>query len=194
MLATSHTLAPPLHRSFMSYRSHAEGFMSASTDPEATRAAFDAYYRTHREVLTDRVRAVIATLEGRPEGPPVPFVRDWAALLTTYADRATPLIEAGLVYQKTPVPQPTDPPRPGYLQMLFANRAYRERVLDTPHFRRYRLGINWTYLQLNRLGVTPFQRMRTCYIVASAVEDVCGVSVNDMVRTFAERHADQPAM
>lgn len=193
MLATSYTLAPPLHRSFMSYRSHAEGFMSSSTDPAATRAAFDAYYRTHREALTDRVRAVVATLEGRPEGPPVPFVRDWAALLTTYADRAKPLIEAGLVYPKTPAPQPSDPPLPGYLQMLSLSRAYREGVLDTPHFHRYRLGINWTYLQLNRLGMTPFQRMRTCYIVASAVEDVYGVSVMDMVRTFAERHSDHPS-
>jgi hypothetical protein len=134
---------------------------------------------------------VIATLEDRPEGPPVPFVRDWAALLTTYTDRAAPLIEADLVYQETPVPQPGDPPRPGYLQMLFANRAYRDRVLDTPHFRRYRLGLNWTYLQLNRLGVTPFQRMRTCYLVAKTVEDVCGVSVDDMVKEFAERLGDQ---
>jgi hypothetical protein len=193
MLATSHTLAPPLHRSFMSYRSHAEGFMSASTDPVATRAAFDSYYRTQRESLTNRARAVIATLEGRPEGPPVPFMRDWATLLTAYADRAKLLIQAGLVYPKTPAPKPTDPPPPGYLQMLFANRTYRERVLDTPHFHRYRLGLNWTYLQLNRLGVTPFQRMRTCYIVASAVEEVYGVSVTDMVKTFAERHANQPA-
>ncbi|MGH3829695.1 MAG: hypothetical protein ACRDRS_04470 [Pseudonocardiaceae bacterium] len=104
-----------------------------------------------------------------------------------------PLIEAELVYQETPAPRPTDSPRPGYLQMLFSNRAYREQVLDTPRFRRYRLGINWTYLQLNRLGVTPFQRMRTCYLVASTVEDVCGVSVDDMVKTFAERHAHQPA-
>lgn len=193
MLATSHALAPPLHRSFMSYRSHAEGFMSTSTDPAAARAAFDAYYRTHRETLTDRARAVIATLEDRQEGPPVPFVRDWAALLTTYTDRAMPLIEAGLVYQETPAPAPTDPPSPGYPRMLFSNRAYRERVLDTPRFRRYRLGINWTYLQLNRLGVTPFQRKRTCYIVASAVEDVYGISVDDMVKTFAERYANHSA-
>lgn len=31
--------------------------------------------------------------------------------------------------------------------------------------------------------------MRTCYIVAKTVEDVCGVSVDDMVKEFAERHA-----
>lgn len=192
MLASPHTLAPPLHRSFMSYRSHAEGWLAASTDPEGTRAGFEDYYRTHCQTLTDRARSVIATLENRSDGEPVPFVRDWATLLTTYADRAMPLIEADLVYQETPAPLPTDPPRPGYLQMLFSNRAYRERVLDTPHFRRHRLGLNWTYLQLNRLGQTPFLRMRTCYILAKTVEDVCGVSVDDMVNEFAQRHANQP--
>jgi hypothetical protein len=173
----------------MSYRSHAEGFLAGSTDPEATRAAFDTYYRTHRETLTSRAQAVIATLEGRAGGEPVPFVRDWAALLTTYADQAVPLIEADVVYQETPAPVPGDPVRPGYLQMLFSNRAYRERVLDSPRFRRYRLGLNWTYLQLNRLGITPFQRMRTCYIAAKTVEDVYGVSVDDMVQEFTERHS-----
>ncbi|MBV9312701.1 MAG: hypothetical protein JO100_02950 [Pseudonocardia sp.] len=190
MIATSHTLMPPLRRSFMSYRSHAEGFMADTPDPVATRARLDAYYDEHRHALTDRVRTVIATLEDRADPTPVPFVCEWAALLTTYADRAKPLIEANLVYQATPAPGPTDPSRGGYSnysQMLFSDQAYREKVMDSSSFRRYRLGINLTYLQLNRLGITPALRMRTCYSVASAVEDVLGVSVDDMVQEFARR-------
>lgn len=194
MLATSHTLAPPITHSFVSYRSHAEGFLFSSSDPAATRAGFEEHYRAHREVLTDRVRAVIATLEGRHEGPPVPFVREWAALVRTHADRAAPLIRQGLVYPKTSAPQPGGRPMCEFHQMMFANRTYRERVFDDPHFQRYRVGLNCTYLQINRLGLAPAQRMRTCHLAANAVEDVYGLCAVDMIRSFVEQHPDQPAI
>jgi AcrR family transcriptional regulator len=190
MLATSHTLAPPITHSFVFYRSHAEGFLFQSTDPAAARAAFDQHYRTHRQTLTDRVHAVIDTLEGRGEEQPVPFVRAWAALVTTYADRATPLIQAGLVFPKTPSPQPSDPPRAAFHQMMFGNRSYRERVFDNPHFHRYRFGLNCTYLQINRLGLAPIHRMRICHLAANAIEDTYGVSAVGMIKTFVERHPD----
>jgi AcrR family transcriptional regulator len=190
MLATSHTLAPPITHSFVSYRSHAEGFLFQSTDPVATRAAFDQHYRTHRQTLTGRVQAVSATLDGRGEEQPVPFARAWAALVTTYADRATPLIQAGLVFPKTPTPQASDPPRAAFHQMMFGNRSYRERVFDDPHFHRYRFGLNCTYLQINRLGLAPVHRMRTCHLAANAVEDTYGVSAIDMISTFVEQHPD----
>jgi AcrR family transcriptional regulator len=192
MLATSHTLAPPITHSFISYRSHAEGFLFQCTDPAATRAAFDEHYRTHRGTLLDRMQAVIATLDGRNEEQPVPFVRSWAALIRTHADRAKSLIQNGLVFPKTPTPQPTDPPRAAFHQMMFGNRTYRDRVFDDPHFHRYRFALNCTYLQINRLGLTPLQRMRTCHLAANAVEDTYGVSAVDMIRTFVEQHPDQP--
>lgn len=193
MLATSHALAPPITHSFISYRSHAEGFLFKSADPAATRTAFDAHYGIHRESLTDRVQAVIDTLEDRNEAAPVPFVRAWAALITTHADRAKPLIKEGLVFSKTRAPEPTHPPRAAFHQMMFGNRAYRERVFDDPGFHRYRVGLNCTYQQINRLGLAPAQRMRTCHIAANAVEDVYGVSAVDMIGTWVAQHPDQPA-
>lgn len=193
MLATSHILAPPIKQSFISYRSHAEGFLFHSAEPAATRATFDGHYRTHRQILVNRVQAVIATLDGRSGDQPVPFVRAWATLIKTHADRAKPLIQAGLVYPKTPAPQPADPSRAAFHQMMFGNRAYRERVFDDPHFHRYRFGLNCTYLHINRLGLAPVQRMRTCHIAANAVEDAYGISAMDMIRTFIEQNPDQSA-
>jgi len=192
MLATSHTLAPPITSSFVSYRSHAEGFLFQSIDPAATRAAFDQHYHSQRQALTDRVQAVITTLDNRHEKALVPFVRPWATLITTYADRAKPLIQAGQVYPPTHAPPPTDSPRASFHQMMFANHAYRERVFNDPHFHRYRLGLNCTYLQINRLGLAPAQRMRTCHIAANAVEDVYGISAIDIIETFVDKHPNHP--
>lgn len=193
MLATSHTLAPPITHSFISYRSHAEGFLFQSADPAATRAGFDEHYHTHRETLTDRVHAVIDTLDDRQDGEPVPFVHAWATLLTTYADRAKPLIQRGLLFPTTPAPLPTDPPRAAFHQLMFGNRAYREGVLDNPDFHRYRFGLNCTYLHINRLGLAPIQRMRTCHLAANAVEDAYGVSAIDMIKTFVDQYPDHPS-
>ncbi|WP_345406501.1 hypothetical protein [Nonomuraea salmonea] len=36
--------------------------------------------------------------------------------------------------------------------------------------------LNYTYLHLTRLGLTPLDRFRTCHLLADAVEDVYGVS------------------
>lgn len=192
MLATSHTLAPPITSSFVSYRSHAEGFLFRSDDPAAIRAAFDEHYHTHRETLIDRVQAVIATLEGQREQAPVPFVRAWAILIKKYADRAKPLIQQGLVYPKTSPPRPGDRSRSEFHHMMWGNRTYRERVFDAPYFHRYRVGLNCTYLQINRLGLAPVQRMRTCHIAADTVEDIYGISAVNMIKTFVEQYPDQP--
>jgi AcrR family transcriptional regulator len=193
MLATSHTLAPPITRSFMSYRSHAEHFLAQSTDPAGTQAAFNRHYHTHHEALTNRVQAVIATLEDRSAGESAPFVRAWAALLQAYADRATPLIQAGLLFPATPAPPPTGPRGPAFFQTLLDNRTYQERILNNLPFNRNRLGLNFTYQHISRLGLSPFQRMRTCHVAANAVEDVYGVSAVNIIKTFIEQHPNQSA-
>jgi hypothetical protein len=186
MIAAPHTLAPPLRRSFMSYRSHAEGFLSQSADPAGTRAIFENEYRRLGSDLVARAQAAIATLEDPEHPQPVPFVREWATLINEYTERALPLIEADQVYQATPAPDPNGPSMPAYLGPLFADREYRERILDSTRFRRHRLGLNWTYQQLNRLGITPFQRMRACYLTAKTLEDVYDMRVEDLVRNFLD--------
>jgi len=84
-------------------------------------------------------------------------------------------------------------PRSEFHHMMFANHTYRERVFDDPRFHRYRVGLNCTYLQINRLGLAPPQRMRTCHLAASAVEDLYGLNAVDMIRSFVQQHPDPPA-
>ncbi|MFC7111084.1 hypothetical protein ACFQQB_68225 [Nonomuraea rubra] len=44
--------------------------------------------------------------------------------------------------------------------------------------------LNYTYLHLTRLGLTPLDRFRTCHLLADAVEDVYGLSGLDALRRF----------
>ncbi|MEU4766647.1 thiopeptide maturation pyridine synthase [Actinosynnema sp. NPDC023794] len=199
MLATTVTACPPVTTGFASYRSHAEGFLSSCADPDAVRAVFDDHYEAHRETLVARTRAVLATLAGGAN--PTPYARRWAARCHDYGRRVEPLIEQDLVFPPMPTEPPAEPPiepqagppadrpgtRPTHVPMP-GNRAYREAVFRSPDFLRHRFLLNCTYLQISRLGLTPFQRFRTCHAAANAVEEVYGISAVDTIRTHVEFH------
>ncbi|MCC8246317.1 thiopeptide maturation pyridine synthase [Saccharothrix luteola] len=179
MLATTVTACPPVTAGFASYRSHAEGFLSSCVDPDAVRAAFDDHYDAHRETLVARTRAVLATLDGGAN--PTPYARRWAVRCHDYGRRVEPLIERDLVFPPMPTEAPTEPP-------LAGNRTYREAVFRSPDFLRHRFLLNCTYLQISRLGLTPFQRFRTCHAAANAVEEIYGIAAVDTIRTHVEFH------
>jgi len=189
MLATTVTACPPITAGFASYRSHAEGFLYSCADPDAVRASFDAYYEVHRETLLSRTRAVLATLEGGANA--TPYARRWATRCEEYGRRVQPLIEQDLVFPPTsaepPEPRAHRPVAPMH-ELMFGNRAYREAVFRNPNFLRSRVLLNCTYLQINRLGLTPFQRFRTCHAAANAVEEIYGISAVDSIRTYVESH------
>lgn len=196
MLTVAHT-SQHIKRSYLSYRMHAEGFITWAADPEGVRASFEQNFRERRAALTERVRHVVAALDD-PAAPPVPFVREWAALLEQYRRRAGALLDDGRLIQPMTEPgeafrvRPGDPPaphrEPNELQRLvFENPAYHEAIFTDPGFLRYRVLLNYTYLHLTRLGLTPLDRFRTCHLLADAVEDVYGLSGLDALRRFAGR-------
>ena len=188
MLANSVTALPPITRSYISYRSHSEGYISRCADPDATRTQFDGYYADNRAALTGRVRAVIATLED-DTADPVPFVRDWAGLIGRFRDRATPLIAAGKLIRPPSYDQTQAASPPSELhRMMFTSRAYHEAVFQDPKFSRYRLLINYTYLHFSRLGLTPPQRYRLCHLAANAVEEVYNRNAIEEIRQYVNTH------
>lgn len=193
LLTVAHT-SQHIRRSYLSYRMHAEGFITWAADPEGVRAAFDRDYRERRAALTRRVRDAVAALDD-PAAPPVAFVREWAALLEEYRRRAGALLDDGRLVQPTFEPGqafrkgPGDPPgphrEPNELQRLvYDNPDYHAAVFTDPRFLRYRVLLNYTYLHLTRLGLTPLDRFRTCHLLANAVEDVYGLSGLDVMRRF----------
>ncbi|MET8146127.1 thiopeptide maturation pyridine synthase [Sphaerisporangium sp. NPDC005288] len=201
MLTVAHT-SHPIARSYLSYRMHAEGFITWAADPDAARAGFERDFAQRREALTGRVRDVVAALDD-PAAPPVPFVREWAALLERYRARAGALMDQGRLPQPMTRPGealearlgdlPVPRREPGELQrLIFDSAAYHEAVFTDPGFLRYRVLLNYTYLHLTRMGLTPLDRFRMCHLLADAVEEVYGVSALDSLRRFAAAREPRP--
>ncbi|MET8862782.1 thiopeptide maturation pyridine synthase [Nonomuraea sp. NPDC004580] len=193
MLTIAHT-SQRIDRSYLSFRMHAEGYLTWAADPAAARASFERVFAERRAALTGRVRDVVACLDD-PGAAAVPFVREWAALLERYRPRIAAMMDDGRLVQPAIEPgeafaarpgEPRAPHRePSELQRLvFDNPAYHEAIFRSPAFRRYRVLLNYTYLHLTRLGLTPLDRFRTCHLLADAVEDVYGVSGVAALRRF----------
>jgi hypothetical protein len=177
MIATAHGLTRNgITGAFMSFRSHAEAFLSSVAEGRGLRPAWDAHYAKHADALTTRVRRVVDALDGRPAD--VPFVTDWIGALTPIQRRGEELIAAGRLSLNAAAPDAARV-RAGELSefhtRLLANQRWRE-TLAADWFASYRLVLNYTYLHLTRLGVRPAERFLLGHLAANAVEQAYGVS------------------
>lgn len=162
MVAAAHAYAEGgITGGFVSFRSHAEAFLA---NVPHMRERWDAQYALRAGPLRAQVAAVVA---GTPRG------QAWVELLDEFAERGNDLIASGALLVE---PGAAVEPDTAFHRALRGNRVWHDEVLRSGPFRRYRLLLNLTYLQLSRLGVSAVQRSLLCHFAASAVEQEYGVS------------------
>ncbi|MEU6480413.1 thiopeptide maturation pyridine synthase [Streptomyces sp. NPDC047017] len=212
MLATAHTLCrhpqdPSIRRGFVSFRSHAEGYLS-TVGPQV-RDAFEQRYAANRAVLTGQVRAVVAAFDSagtepeaaRAEAAAEPVtaavLHRWVAAIDPLGSRWTALYEAGEI-PEAEIPTDEENGIGGLLSASPLHRAisgsvtYKQMMYRDPRFLRYRLMLNYTYLHLSRLGLPGLTRYLLCHLAADAVEEVYGVSALELVLASAADATDAP--
>ncbi|GLZ31002.1 hypothetical protein Lesp02_31910 [Lentzea sp. NBRC 105346] len=169
MIATAHGLSGlDVLRGAVSFRSHAEAVLHTAR-PEV-RASWDAHYARHAGALTTRVEAVVAGRE--------PLAHRWIELLLPLRQRAHRLVATGEL--SLPDIDENASWSPFHLAM-FANERWQRTVRPSVRFAVFRVMLNYTYLFLERIGVTEAQRFQLCHLAANAVEEVYGVSALELV-------------
>ena len=171
LIATAHGLSGVgLADGSLSLRAHAEGFFAEFPGGEEHRAGWDAHFRRHGGGLPARIERVLKLLDSGAAGP----LSDWVAVLASYRRRAEDLLAAG----RLAMPHPGRGVRP---EVVARNEFLRVAdpgwftALTAPWFVRWRLMLNYTYLHLTRLGITPMERFLLCYLASRAVEEHFGV-------------------
>jgi hypothetical protein len=200
MFTTAHAVGG-LRRNVGSFRAHSEGFLDACGRPDIWRSAFEAKYREHRDLVVGRMRAVARTLDGTHDdasggasnglpAEPLPFVREWAELVTRHAERADPIIDSGVLTTLSAADGVTfEAARLSeYLRLGLTNDEFLRRGHGNPAFLRYRVVLNNTYSYLTRMGLAPRERGLLCYLAANAIEDVYDVSAIEFLRKFVAEH------
>ncbi|MEV5412701.1 thiopeptide maturation pyridine synthase [Thermopolyspora sp. NPDC052614] len=194
LFTTAHAVGG-LRRNVGSFRAHSEAFFDACERPEVWRSAFAAKYQEHRDLILDRMRGVTRTLVGGDDAPdrlpeePVPFVREWADLITRHAERADPIIESGMAIADPSIAiAAAREHRSDYLRLALGTAGFVRRGVGNPVFQRYRVVLNYTYGFLTRMGVEPRERYLLCYLAAEAIEDVYDMSAIAFMRKFVADH------
>jgi hypothetical protein len=185
MIATAHALSGiGIEDGFLSFRSHAEGFLSLQAEGAELRASWDEHRRRHRRSLEHRLRAVLAGLDSGRDA----HVAEWMDVMVPYGQRVARLVADGRLLAE-PVADDGRFAGPSlFHQRMHANEAWAE-IRSAPWFKRYRWLLNCTYLQLTRLGLKPVERYLLCHLAAGAVEDVFGVSAVDLIERPVEQIA-----
>jgi hypothetical protein len=182
LVATAHAFsAHGLRDGFVSFHSHAEAFLATTGRADRLRAAWDRQAPALGPGLRARVPEVVAALAGGGESKSVPFVREWIDRLAPLAKRAEDLIVRGELSLDRPSSREKVASISPFHGTLAGSEVYWTKVHDAPWFSRYRFMLNYLYLQLTRLGITPAERFLLCYLVARTAEEVFGVTAEDLV-------------
>ncbi|MEU9874039.1 thiopeptide maturation pyridine synthase [Actinomadura sp. NPDC048021] len=185
LIATAHAFAPSgIGSGFVSFRSHAEAFLTTWPEGHGKRSAWDEHYTRHADALTRRVDTVISAA-----APGTDTARDWVTVLGRSARRGRELINSGHDFGMRP--RPGGPVPAAHGELLGRSPFHRAledsprwpRIRESAEFLHYRLSLNLLYLHLTRLGVTPMERFMLCHLTANAVEDAVGVRAIDLLRS-----------
>ena len=183
MIASAHGLSGVgLQRGFVSFRSHSEAFLSWWPEAEGLRQKWDAHYAAHAESLATRVRTVMAEVDAKV-GAPTPVSR-WLDELTPIQRRGSRLIATGELAMDPPWAKRYTDDDPVVVELVRKSPFHSRRrppgeVVDRVWFDGYRLVLNYTYLQLTRLGLGASERFLLCHLAANAAEDLFGVAATD---------------
>jgi hypothetical protein len=178
-------------RGYFSFRSHAEFFFAAYDGQGRLRQRFDALGQR----LKPRLDAVLAAVrEGRLDQVPLDepwrgVLRGWRGVLEATAQRHRQIVQehydtlladqtlsqlAREVHAATPQRQRIESTQTSAMGVAFAS-ADGLRIQRSREFIAYRNTVNFFYLLLPILGVSPQQKFCLCHLVAASAERLSGI-------------------
>ena len=176
-IGAANRFLPPVTYGYLSYRGHADAFMAKM--PGGVRERFDRVY----EANADHFRRRVADITAADYHDVLPF----SALLDTllrYRDQADVLIRSGELNLNPDAWGSTWSAwsdRSPFHKLLGGHRGAADQLGGWNEFQRYRVVLNWLYLNMYRLGIGELERNLICHVVSRAVEDVHGVTATDRI-------------
>lgn len=193
MVAIAHRLCGDprgIEFGFVSFRSHAEGFLHRLPSPESARESFDRQYHANSTTLRKLVTTVLDGLEGR--GTELPDVTEWLGVMCAFLAEGDRLLRTGQLTLEMPAAQGVAPTRVSPMHQLMLENDALGQLLTGAEFKRYRFVLNYTYLHLARLGVEGYARSRLCHFVANAVEEILGLNAFEIITQYAAKFPNHP--
>ncbi len=167
-----------LRATYPSFASHSEAYLGSEA-PEGTRTRWDQAYQQHRESVCERVRTIDHAAATSSLPAPIAITVE---ILRSVIDATDPLALFG--GSALPGPAPTWQ-HSDFHRDLGRNQQWQSSVRHNAWFARYRLVLNFAYLHLTKLGLSPHHRFYTCYLLAQAAQDLTGTTASDILKGVA---------
>ncbi|MBB5830122.1 hypothetical protein [Micromonospora carbonacea] len=171
---------------FVSFRSHAEAFLSTCRDPAAARASMDERYRRARSLVDSTVAGVFRAADAGllRDGP--------AGLWYAVARAARRDFEGAFRAGDVRVAAPADPSthgndlaRSGFHRRAAASDTLQRYIQGDPAFLAVRLGTSLLYLGLHSAGLTMAERYLLCYLVSRGCETLSGTDALSVLESLS---------
>lgn len=178
-IGTAHRFLPPVTYGYLSYRGHADAFMAKM--PDGVRERFDRVYEANAEHFRRRVVDITAAADYH-DVLPFGALLD---ILLRYRDQANELIRSDQLKLNPDAWGSTWSAwsdRSPFHKLLGGHRGAADELGGWHEFQRYRVVLNWLYLNMYRLGIGELARNLICHVVSRAVEDVHGVTATDRIQ------------
>jgi hypothetical protein len=175
----------------LSYRSHVEDFLWHADPAGTVRAAFDARYAAVRDQVVADVRAVLADSDRARYAGADPVLRAWSGVLCGVGPSIGALVARNEIDEDPSsryydvAREVSDDARKRWdfaRRRSFGDFHTTLRTLDfrprqnVPAFAAYRWLVNLWYLVLPLLDVSPVERCFVGHAVASALDEISGVT------------------
>lgn len=180
----------PYPNSFLSYRSHADGFFIMSKNPQAARHEFDTRYAALAGSLQDRLRRLLQQFDQRDAIISVAAQR-WADYIDIFMPRVLAELAAGTIGIKTGLD--------GYIGDHYdlSISAFHRGIQDASHYQEFmrtdvefhalRAMISLLYWTLYRFGLRLIDRYYLCHAVSRSFETVFDVDPAEVLAAIS-RH------
>lgn len=178
MIATVHAFSGVgLARGFVSFRSHSEAFLNWWPEGKGLREKWDRMSRKAAETLDERAHQIVTQLDcGEALSP---LVESWLSSSSgTFQDSAYQ-ISAGRLSIDPPWSTASRNDAPFDVSASPFHAAEQTgTTLNIIWFSQYRLLLNYSYLQLTRLGIKPGERFLLCHLAADCAERLFEVTAS----------------
>jgi hypothetical protein len=203
MVVTAATLAE-IKRSFLAYRSHAEGYIGDSRDPLKLRQHFDARYESQRHALHARIQGITDALNSGLGDESTQS--NWAKITGAFNQKSKALIASGQVkvlvhedmhalWQPAHIEEfyrrrETIMANSEFHAALQTNEAAQRFMQTDVEFLSARLILNYMYLTIARLGVSPMEKFFLAYLIARSVEEMYSLSTIESIKAYSDTSAE----
>jgi hypothetical protein len=163
---------PPYPRSFLTYRSHADGFFIMARRPEEARAAVEARYARVALASQARLRALQDAVNA--EALP-PELAAWRAAMSSLLREVREAIDEGAIYFSAGtgyLGDQNDLSESQFHQKIQSSFGFQSFMRFNHAFLATRLTMGLLYLSLRRLGLPILDRYFLCHAVARSVEEI----------------------